>query len=322
MPIGVAGAGLIGAGVGAATSLGATALQQQYNLKNWNRTNAYNSPKEQLARIKAAGLNPNAMYTANKGGLTSTAPDLKTPNVDPSLGTQGGMSQWMQSAMLKKQMEVQDAEIENKKANTENVRTNTSIASFGLGLDQKLNPDGIGYLEGQRLQEFRGREQGLELGKLNMDLLGINKGKAMSDAEVARVRASAEGTRVTLELIGSALKNKGLRIANLDNDFRRLTFERQNKLKNLVFEYVRTGKGITEKDLNDMLGRASKLLKMGGTSLFDGIGGKELTGSLKAGIGGGKEWMSSGGLYGEAMRKWQGSDLYKWYKKNTGYSNR
>ena len=36
--------------------------QYEQNLAQWNRENEYNSPKEQMARLAAAGLNPNLVY--------------------------------------------------------------------------------------------------------------------------------------------------------------------------------------------------------------------------------------------------------------------
>ena len=44
-------------------------MQNQYNVDQWNRENAYNSPEAQVARLRAAGLNPDLMYG---NGTTST----------------------------------------------------------------------------------------------------------------------------------------------------------------------------------------------------------------------------------------------------------
>lgn len=47
-------------------------------LSDWNMQNEFNSPEAQMARLKAAGLNPNMVY-GNGGGLT-TAQSPKTPD--------------------------------------------------------------------------------------------------------------------------------------------------------------------------------------------------------------------------------------------------
>lgn len=44
---------------------------------SWDLANQYNSPKEQMARLKAAGLNPNLVYgSGNVTGNTTSAPAL------------------------------------------------------------------------------------------------------------------------------------------------------------------------------------------------------------------------------------------------------
>lgn len=55
------------------------ALQQQYSLENWNRENAYNSPAAQMARLKAAGLNPNLVYGSGSAGVSGVAGSIPTP---------------------------------------------------------------------------------------------------------------------------------------------------------------------------------------------------------------------------------------------------
>lgn len=45
------------------------ALQNQYAVQNWERENNYNHPKEQMKRLKAAGLNPDLMYGNGAAGL-------------------------------------------------------------------------------------------------------------------------------------------------------------------------------------------------------------------------------------------------------------
>lgn len=49
------------------------ALQNQYSVENWNRENAYNTPKAQMERLKSAGLNPNLVYNGGAGALQSGA---------------------------------------------------------------------------------------------------------------------------------------------------------------------------------------------------------------------------------------------------------
>jgi len=92
-------AAIIGAGVSAAGQ-GANALatsgmnrktiaynkemyerQKADSLANWELQNSYNSPQAQMARLQAAGLNPNLVYGNGATATSGSAPD--TPNAQP-----------------------------------------------------------------------------------------------------------------------------------------------------------------------------------------------------------------------------------------------
>lgn len=60
-------------------------MQQQqnaWNLEQWERNNAYNSPAAQMQRLKAAGLNPDLMYGQNAGGASGNSP-APAPGTQP-----------------------------------------------------------------------------------------------------------------------------------------------------------------------------------------------------------------------------------------------
>lgn len=80
MPIGAIGASLIGSGLNFASS----AMSNLFNRRNYKKSLDYNSPKNQMARLKAAGLNPHLIY--GSGSATQPAappPKMETPNLDP-----------------------------------------------------------------------------------------------------------------------------------------------------------------------------------------------------------------------------------------------
>lgn len=103
MPIGLLGASLLGGGIqGASNILGSTMQNignrvlsnraQNYELEMWNKSNEYNSPQAQMARLKQAGLNPNLVYGSGSvsGNTSSQAPrahipEYKAPMVDPNI---------------------------------------------------------------------------------------------------------------------------------------------------------------------------------------------------------------------------------------------
>lgn len=52
--------------------------QNQWNLEQWNRENAYNDPSAQMSRLRAAGLNPDLMYQNGASGLQAAASPAMT----------------------------------------------------------------------------------------------------------------------------------------------------------------------------------------------------------------------------------------------------
>ena len=48
--------------------------QNQWNIDQWNRENEYNTPSAQMARFKAAGLNPDLMY--GQENLSAASPEM------------------------------------------------------------------------------------------------------------------------------------------------------------------------------------------------------------------------------------------------------
>ena len=58
-------------------------LQRQQALEDWNRQNEYNSPEQQMQRLRQAGLNPNLVY--GKGADNTAAAIQKTNYAESKL---------------------------------------------------------------------------------------------------------------------------------------------------------------------------------------------------------------------------------------------
>lgn len=65
---------------------------QNFELEMWNKSNEYNSPQAQMARLKSAGLNPNLVYGSGSvsGNSSSSRPNAHVPEynnpITPMLG--------------------------------------------------------------------------------------------------------------------------------------------------------------------------------------------------------------------------------------------
>lgn len=136
--------------------------QNQWNLEQWKRENQYNSAAQQVARLKAAGLNPYLMMSGGNAGtaqsITSAAPGnagmSNTVNpVDYSAAAAGvgnAVNQYFNSQLAEanvrkviaeaagqeKQNQWYDAklqaEIENLKQNTHSGKAREELDKFGL----------------------------------------------------------------------------------------------------------------------------------------------------------------------------------------------
>ena len=123
------GPGLI-AGIGALSGLGSSLLSNlgakqrqkladQQNIKFWQMQNAYNTPAEQMARLKKAGLNPALIYgsgATNTGVAGSIAPSKPAP-----YNIKNPVPDILQSAMLKSQIELQNSQAGKNRAEEQRI---------------------------------------------------------------------------------------------------------------------------------------------------------------------------------------------------------
>lgn len=100
----------------------------QKDLEMWNRMNEYNDPSAQMKRFDQAGLNPMLIYGSGSAsaGNAASMPRYDTPNVDyrfepANLSNVLGMYQ---------DFAMKQAQINNVKAQTENIHSRTITESY------------------------------------------------------------------------------------------------------------------------------------------------------------------------------------------------
>lgn len=147
MPVG----DLIAAAIPSIGSLGAAAIQRRWAIKDWERVNNYNLPKNQVKRLRDAGL-PLASMFSGSGGSTSS--DVRGTEIDPSLGTARGIEHYAMLRMQRKQLRLMDEQI--GKAEAEKVIAQVA-ANEALGKDifyrgPKYDEKGF-LIEGNRQQD-------------------------------------------------------------------------------------------------------------------------------------------------------------------------
>lgn len=117
------------AGITALAS-GANAISQgsmnrksrRFQEKMFDKTNKYNSPVEQMKRLRAAGLNPNLVYGGSSGGTAGTASQPAKPDFQPldfsGIGDAG--VQYFQNRAIESQIAVNAERAENIRQDTVN----------------------------------------------------------------------------------------------------------------------------------------------------------------------------------------------------------
>jgi hypothetical protein len=128
-------AGVLGLGSSVASNMGAKSRQNLANSQNvafWNKQNAYNTPKAQMARLRDAGLNPALIYgsgATNTGVAGSIAPSKPAPyNIKDPTPTA------LNAAMLESQLALQSAQARNLNANAKNAEDLNVPKVEGLNL--------------------------------------------------------------------------------------------------------------------------------------------------------------------------------------------
>lgn len=123
--------------------------QQSYadSIKFWQMENEYNSPEMQMARLKDAGLNPHLVYGQ---GATATGGSIGSPQYDqPNLGTPNlgapHVNPVQHDSMLglgnMLQYQLQKAQIDKIKADTESTKVATRGSDFDLRVKEAVGFD-------------------------------------------------------------------------------------------------------------------------------------------------------------------------------------
>lgn len=175
------------------------------DLEMWNRMNDYNSPEAQMARLKAAGLNPNMIYGQGAGGAgnASQMPKYNAPTVKydyiPMVDIPAALGMYQDFSM-------RQAQIDNVKAQTESTRTRTLTE----GIRQ-----GVLRLAGEKTQRQLDVHMPYEAGILHNKakasstmLESAMKGLAMQDQKLALGRLEQEYKSKQIGLTGIEMEKR------------------------------------------------------------------------------------------------------------------
>lgn len=142
-------AGSIIPGIGAVS---AAKLQREWALKDLDAQNKYNSPTEQLRRLKEAGLPAAAFFS---GGVSSQSDQPRSVNVDPTLGAAEGMSNLFKNRFQNAQLRLLDAQTRQQNATADEAEGRTAILKSPM--DNYLG--GTSTFQGVQMSTHLGKEQ-------------------------------------------------------------------------------------------------------------------------------------------------------------------
>lgn len=171
----------------------------QRSLNMWNLQNEYNSPTQQMARIRAAGLNPNLVYgngvTGNSAGSTPQYEPAKfnAPTMQAyrgwNLGISDAISQFLAYRTAKAQvdnMEAQNSLIRQQTATEAtkqaNIAASTSRSEFDLNMAKELKDVSVSSAIADMNQKQAGATQGWT--KANREVIQYELDKALFDNKI------------------------------------------------------------------------------------------------------------------------------------------
>lgn len=141
----------------------------QRNLQMWNLQNEYNSPTQQMARLRSAGLNPNLVYgsgvTGNSAGSTPQyqPADIKRAELSPYRGWNQGLSDAVSNFLTYRSnraqvenMEAQNSLIRQQTATEAtrqaNIAASTARSEFDLSQANRLKDVSVSMAEAQMVK--------------------------------------------------------------------------------------------------------------------------------------------------------------------------
>lgn len=192
--------------------------QNQWNIEQWQRENDYNSPSAQMARYRAAGLNPDLIY--GQQNLSAASPEL-TAGAPGEVQDMSPVSQGYRSfgeatkGMIESQL--LQAQIDNIKADTNQKESQTTGQNLDNILKQRTLPNEI-QLSGLKVIGAQAMND-LTVSQREEVIQNIQESKQRVDAS----KASVDEIRA--------------RIGNMD-------FYQKQDAKRLVLEQLRTDASI------------------------------------------------------------------------------
>lgn len=180
-------------------------LQNQWNIEQWKRENAYNTPAAQMARYKAAGLNPDLIYSQQN--LSAASPEM----------TAGEGSQPTDVSNLANKRTIGD--IFAQASQTRLTNAQAKLAESQADKTDK-ETEGQGY-QNEILKSDAAFRDALNSGTVqlnNMSLKVSEKGMQLTDEQITKVRKECVQIDQSIQESRAAIDEIRQKISNLKTD--------------------------------------------------------------------------------------------------------
>lgn len=180
-------------------------MQNQWNIDQWNRENAYNTPSAQMARYKDAGLNPDLMY--GQQNLSAASPEM----------TAGDGSQPTDVSNLANKRTIGDMMVQASQTRLTNAQA--KLAESQADKTDK-ETEGQGY-QNEILKSDAAFRDALNSGTVqlnNMSLKVSERGMQLTDEQITKVRKECAQIDQSIQQSRAAIDEIRQKISNLKTD--------------------------------------------------------------------------------------------------------
>lgn len=178
-------------------------LQNQFNIDQWHRANAYNSPANQMKLLKQAGLNPDLAMNGTSGMTAATSPSMSagTPYapVDHTLGgTRKTFGDIFNTIMQNRLLESQIGKTDSEKT--------------GIDIDNKT----LFEMNQAELKQYYSNiglnEKQIEMMTKQIEKLDVDMKQSLQQIELLKSQIDFTDTQTWSTKINTALKEKEVEI--------------------------------------------------------------------------------------------------------------
>lgn len=201
-------AAFLGQGINIGAEIAQTKQQRKWQLADyerqkadqrefWDITNKYNSPEEQMNRLRQAGLNPNLVYGK---GADVTASSLSGPTMGnaPKANIKFDYNQIMQAKAMNQQLKYSQAQTDNVLQDTQNkqVQNDLTQAQINQTNVQTANiAQNTATSEFQLQQSQELKDTVLERAKAELESVKIKNVVALGEYELAQIKSASDQTQ-------------------------------------------------------------------------------------------------------------------------------